>query len=302
MTSPTQIAAGQAQAAKAQAAKAQAAQTQPAPRTAGQATGGQALAAHRLTLSRGGARILTDVSLEVRPGEVVGLLGANGAGKSTLLGALAAELSADAGQITLDGAPLAGMVLGRQARRRAVLPQKPGLTFDLGVREVVAMGAYPFAELAPAQVDALVAQALGLADVAHLAGRRYPELSGGEQQRVQFARVLVQCHAARAPGEARYLLLDEPTASLDPKHQGDLLHRAWELAHEGNTGVLVILHDMNLAARWCDRLLLLSAGRAIAQGTPAQVLTAANLYRAYGIEAQVIAHPLQPDRLLVLTV
>lgn len=284
-----------------QAAKAQAEQTQPAPRTAGHAAGGQALAAHALSLSRGGARILTDVSLEVRPGEVVGLLGANGAGKSTLLGALAAELSADAGQITLDGAPLAGMALGSQARRRAVLPQKPGLTFDLGVREVVAMGAYPFAELAPAQVDALVAHALGLADVAHLAGRRYPELSGGEQQRVQFARVLVQCHAARAPGESRYLLLDEPTASLDPKHQGDLLRRAWELAHEGNTGVLVILHDMNLAARWCDRLLLLNAGRAIAQGTPAQVLTAANLHLAYGINAQVIAHPLQPDRLLVLT-
>nr|WP_314365755.1 heme ABC transporter ATP-binding protein [uncultured Achromobacter sp.] len=259
------------------------------------------MAAHTLSLSRGGARILTDVSLEVRPGEVVGLLGANGAGKSTLLGALAAELSADAGQITLDGAPLAGMALGSQARRRAVLPQKPGLTFDLGVREVVAMGAYPFAELAPAEVDALVAHALGLADVAHLAGRRYPELSGGEQQRVQFARVLVQCHAARAPGESRYLLLDEPTASLDPKHQGDLLRRAWELAHEGNTGVLVILHDMNLAARWCDRLLLLNAGHAIAQGTPAQVLTAANLHLAYGIDAQVIAHPLQPDRLLVLT-
>ena len=297
----TQTRTVKAQAAQTQAALTKAAQTQPVPRTAGHAAGGQALAAHTLSLSRGGARILTDVSLEVRPGEVVGLLGANGAGKSTLLGALAAELSADAGQITLDGAPLAGMALRQQARRRAVLPQKPGLTFDLGVREVVAMGAYPFAELAPAQVDALVAHALGLADVAHLAGRRYPELSGGEQQRVQFARVLVQCHAARAPGESRYLLLDEPTASLDPKHQGDLLRRAWELAHEGNTGVLVILHDMNLAARWCDRLLLLNAGHAIAQGTPARVLTAANLHLAYGIDAQVIAHPLQPDRLLVLT-
>ncbi|MCD0499623.1 heme ABC transporter ATP-binding protein [Achromobacter sp. MY14] len=259
------------------------------------------LAAHQLTLTRGGTRILTDVSLAIRPGEVLGLLGANGAGKSTLLGALAAELSADAGQLSLDGAALAGMALARQARRRAVLPQKPGLTFDLDVREVVAMGAYPFPELAPAQVDALVTQALDLADAAHLGGRRYPELSGGEQQRVQFARVLVQCQAARAPGEARYLLLDEPTASLDPKHQTDLLRRAWELAHAGNTGVLVILHDMNLAARWCDRLLLLSGGRDIAQGAPGDVLTPANLYLAFGIDAQVIPHPLQPDRLLVLT-
>jgi iron complex transport system ATP-binding protein len=154
--------------------------------------------------------------------------------------------------------------------------------------------------LAPSVVDALVTQTLGEADAAHLAGRRYPELSGGEQQRVQFARVLVQCHAARERDEPRYLLLDEPTASLDPKHQGDLLRRSWELAHAGNTGVLVILHDMNLAARWCDRLLLLSGGRGIAQGTPAEVLTPANLYLAYGIDAQVIAHPLQAGRLLVL--
>ncbi|MGS1009640.1 heme ABC transporter ATP-binding protein [Achromobacter anxifer] len=259
------------------------------------------LCARNLTVNRGGARILTDVSLEIRPGEVVGLLGANGAGKSTLLGALSAELAADAGQLSLGETPLADMPHRQQARRRAVLPQKPGLTFDLSVREVVAMGGYPFPELPPSVVDALVTQALGEADAAHLAGRRYPELSGGEQQRVQFARVLVQCHAARERDEPRYLLLDEPTASLDPKHQGDLLRRSWELAHAGNTGVLVILHDMNLAARWCDRLLLLSGGRGIAQGTPAEVLTPANLYLAYGIDAQVIAHPLQAGRLLVLT-
>ncbi|MBO1013085.1 heme ABC transporter ATP-binding protein [Achromobacter sp. SD115] len=258
------------------------------------------LSAQNLTVSRGGARILTDVSLDIRPGEVVGLLGANGAGKSTLLGALSSELAPDAGQLSLGATPLAALPHRQQARQRAVLPQKPGLTFDLSVREVVAMGAYPFPELPPQAVDELVTQALGQADAAHLAGRRYPELSGGEQQRVQFARVLVQCHAARGQGEPRYLLLDEPTASLDPKHQGDLLRRAWELAHSAHTGVLVILHDMNLAARWCDRLLLLCGGRGIAQGTPAEVLTPANLYLAYGIDAQVIPHPLQAGRLLVL--
>ncbi|MCW0210114.1 MAG: heme ABC transporter ATP-binding protein [Achromobacter sp.] len=258
------------------------------------------LAAENLTLARGGNRILDQVSLALRPGEVVGLLGANGAGKSTLLGALSSELAPDAGRVRLGGADLARLPHRQQARQRAVLPQKPGLSFDLDVREVVAMGAYPFPELSPAGVDALVDRALGWADVAHLHARRYPELSGGEQQRVQFARVLVQCNASRVQGEPRYLLLDEPTASLDPKHQGDLLRVVADLAHAGDTGVLVILHDMNLAARWCDRLLLLCAGRAIAAGTPAEVLTPGNLYLAYGIDAQVIAHPLQAGRLLVV--
>lgn len=258
------------------------------------------LAAENLTLARAGTRILDRVSLAIHPGEIVGLLGSNGAGKSTLLSALSAELDAEGGSLTLDGRALAAMPPREQARKRAVLPQKPGLTFDLGVREVVAMGAYPFAQLSSAEVDALARQALKWANVSHLDGRRYPQLSGGEQQRVQFARVLVQCCAARAEGEARYLLLDEPTASLDPKHQTDLMRRTAQLAREGNTGILVILHDMNLAARWCDRLLLLSGGRGIALGTPTQVLTSANLYLAYGIEARVMPHPLQADRPLVL--
>ena len=142
---------------------------------------------------------------------------------------------------------------------------------------------------------------LALADATHLRARRYPELSGGEQQRVQFARVLTQCLAARAEGEARYLLLDEPTASLDPRHQGELLRVAVDLARDERVGVLVILHDMNLAARWCDRLLLLGGGRAIASGPPSQVLTPASLHLAYGIAAQVVPHPLAPGRVLVLT-
>ncbi|SEK09999.1 heme ABC transporter ATP-binding protein [Achromobacter sp. NFACC18-2] len=259
------------------------------------------LAAENLILTRGGNRILDQVSLAVRPGEVVGLLGANGAGKSTLLGAMSAELAPESGTVRLGDADVQGLGHRQQARRRAVLPQKPGLAFDLDVREVVAMGAYPFPELSPAQVEALVEQALGWADVTHLNARRYPELSGGEQQRVQFARVLVQCKAARVDGEPRYLLLDEPTASLDPRHQGDLLRVAAGLAHAGDTGVLVILHDMNLAARWCDRLLLLCGGREIAAGAPAQVLTPKNLHLAYGIDAHVMPHPLRPDRLLVVT-
>ncbi|GAB1576336.1 heme ABC transporter ATP-binding protein [Bordetella petrii] len=258
------------------------------------------LRAHDLILSRGGSRILSNVSLEIEPGRVLGLLGANGAGKSTLLAALAGELRADSGGIWLNGTPLAGLPLRRQARHRAVLPQKPSLSFDLGVHEVVAMGAYPFPELDPVEVDKLVGSALTLAGVPHLAARRYPELSGGEQQRVQFARILAQCQALREPGTPRYLLLDEPISSLDPKHQMALLRTTAQLAHTQGVGVLVIVHDVNLAARWCDRLVLLGAGAVVADGTPQAVLTPAHLRAVYDIEADVLPHPTLPGRLLVL--
>ncbi|WP_459616571.1 heme ABC transporter ATP-binding protein [Bordetella sp. 2513F-2] len=258
------------------------------------------LHAEHLTLSRGGVAVLSDVSLSVRPGEVLGLLGANGAGKSTLLAALAGELRPDAGRIALDGADLERLAPRQQARRRAVLPQKPSLSFDLAVHEVVAMGTYPFPELPPAQVEALVEHALARAGVGHLAQRRYPELSGGEQQRVQFARVLAQCHASPATDTPRYLLLDEPISNLDPRHQLDLMDTAWQLAHAQALGVLVIVHDVNLAARWCDRLLLLAEGGAVAEGPPQAVLTPELLRRTYGIEADVLPHPRLPGRLLVL--
>ncbi|OZI33267.1 heme ABC transporter ATP-binding protein [Bordetella genomosp. 1] len=255
------------------------------------------LQAQGLTVWRGARAVLDDVSLDVPPGRLVGLLGANGAGKSTLLAALAGEVAPRAGAVRCNGDALAGLTPAAQARRRAVLPQHPGLGFDLGVDEVVGMGAYPFPALSPAAVARACAEALSQAGVAHLAGRRYLSLSGGEQQRVQFARVLVQCQAAAGP---RYLLLDEPTASLDPRHQLDLLAVARELAHRGDTGVLVILHDLNLAARWCDTLVLLADGRVAAAGTPAQVLTPPRLRQVYGVHADIVPHPHAPGRPLVL--
>jgi len=258
------------------------------------------LAADRLDVSRNGFPVLRQVTVALRAGELVGLLGGNGAGKSTLLATLAGELAPDAGSVTLDGASLAGMAHRRLARRRAVLPQRSALDFDLEVAEVVEMGAYPFPELSAAALAGVVAQALELADAAAYAGRRYLRLSGGEQQRVQYARVLAQCLAAPAADEARYLLLDEPVSSLDPPHQHGLLEGAARLARARRTGVLAVLHDVNLAARWCDRLLLLAGGGIVAQGEPAQVLTAANLRRVYGIEATLIPHPRAPGRPLVV--
>ena len=261
--------------------------------------GRMTLAAENLILSRGGARAGPRVA-GAGAGRSGGLLGANGAGKSTLLGALAPSCAPARARCawTARICPawrLRGWRAGAPCCRR-----------NRGWASTWAWPRWwrwrlPFPELPPAAVEALVDRTLALADATHLRARRYPELSGGEQQRVQFARVLTQCLAARAEGEARYLLLDEPTASLDPRHQGELLRVAVDLARDERVGVLVILHDMNLAARWCDRLLLLGGGRAIASGPPSQVLTPASLHLAYGIAAQVVPHPLAPGRVLVLT-
>lgn len=256
------------------------------------------LIAQNLYFKRGKQLILNDVSLTLRAGEVTAILGANGAGKSTLLSLLSGEIKADQGDICLKGENIADMPAAQLARQRAVLPQNPNLTFDLGVEEVIAMGAYPFAELSPHTVHNLSLKVLQLADISHLARRRYTQLSGGEQQRVQFARVLLQILAN--PGQPRYLLLDEPTASLDPRHQHDLLSVVSRLAQSENIAVAVVLHDVNLAARWCNHLLLLKNGSTVACGIPKEVLTPCLLSTAYGIASTVIPHPEHKERCLVL--
>lgn len=258
------------------------------------------LTAHELGCRRGGRQILDGIDLQLPAGQVLGVLGANGAGKTTLLATLAGELAASAGSVELDGRALARWTPVELARRRAVLPQSPSLGFDLSVREVVAMGAYPFPELAAAPHAALLREALQRADAAALADRRYLGLSGGEQQRVQFARVLAQmlaCHDAR---QYRALLLDEPTASLDPRHQIMLLRAVRTLARAQGIAALVVLHDVNLAAQWCDRLLLLAHGRTVALGTPAEVLTPQGLEQVYELPVRVLAHPLPAHAPLVV--
>ncbi|GAB7126915.1 heme ABC transporter ATP-binding protein [Silvimonas sp. JCM 19000] len=257
------------------------------------------LRAEQLCCGRQGVAVLRDVTLALEPGSVTGVLGANGAGKSTLLATLAGELPALSGSLTLQGKPLAATRPGEQARCRAVLPQSPSLAFELAVRAVVGTGAYPFPEVSPAQLEQLIDRALQLADASHLASRRYSALSGGEQQRIQFARVLTQVLAHKSAGDYRALLLDEPTASLDPKHQWLLLHTVARLARDEQLAVLVILHDVNLAAQWCDRLLLLAAGTVVGHGAPEVVLTPAAMMSVYGMAAQVVPHPLEVRRRMV---
>ena len=275
------------------------------------------LQAHGIAVQRGERQILSDIDLSLPAGQVIGVLGANGAGKSTLLAALAGELSPSTGRITLNGRPLSAWPAAELARCRAVLPQSPSLQFDLPVATVIGMGAYPHArhtrtgaprtdsrhtaQAAIAEDQRILQRVLALADVQDLYGRRYRRLSGGEQQRVHLARVLYQLLLApQGRDEYRVLMLDEPTASLDPRHQLHLLSAVHTLAHEENVAVLVIVHDLNLAAGCCDRLLLLGQGRVAACGTPAQVLTPDTLRQVYGVEATVLPHPNQPGRPLVV--
>ena len=275
------------------------------------------LQAHGIAVQRGERQILSDIDLSLPAGQVIGVLGANGAGKSTLLAALAGELSPSAGRITLNGRPLSAWPAAELARCRAVLPQSPSLQFDLPVATVIGMGAYPHArrtrtgaprtdsrdtaQAAIAEDQRILQRVLALADVQDLYGRRYRRLSGGEQQRVHLARVLYQLLLARqGHDDYRVLMLDEPTASLDPRHQLQLLSSVHTLAHEENVAALVIVHDLNLAAGCCDRLLLLGQGCVAACGTPAQVLTPDTLRQVYGVEATVLPHPNQPGRPLVV--
>ena len=275
------------------------------------------LQAHGIAVQRGERQILTDIDLSLPAGQVIGVLGANGAGKSTLLAALAGELSPSVGSVTLNGRLLSAWPAVELASCRAVLPQSPSLQFDLPVATVIGMGAYPHArhsrtgahptnrhdtaQAAMAEDQRILQRVLVLADVQDLYERRYRRLSGGEQQRVHLARVLYQLLLARhGNDEYRVLMLDEPTASLDPRHQLQLLSAVYTLAHEENVAALVIVHDLNLAAGCCDRLLLLGQGRVAACGTPAQVLTPDTLRQVYGVEATVLPHPNQPGRPLVV--
>jgi iron complex transport system ATP-binding protein len=252
------------------------------------------LRANNLWVRRGHRTVLANIDLQLNPGEVLGVLGPNGAGKSTLLAALCGELPICEGSVDLDDRPLAVWPGQERARRLAVLPQSSSLNFGFSVNEVVGMGRLPHATGRVRDAE-IVSQALSAADALHLAGRSYLALSGGERQRVHLARVLAQLW----PGaEGQILLLDEPTSMLDPLHQHTILQAVRDFAERG-AAVLVILHDLNLAARYCDQLLLLQEGLPHAFGPPADVLTADALAAVYGLQVLIQQHPERGHPLII---
>lgn len=227
------------------------------------------LVATAVSLQRGGRLVLKKVSITARPGRLLVLVGPNGAGKSTLLGVLSGRLAPETGRVTLDGRSLQQWHPRDLARRRAMLSQRVDLEFGFGVDEVVALGRSPHA-----------ADTLRAAHAWNLRGRSYMGLSGGEQQRVQLARVLAQVWDGAAEGS--WLLLDEPEAGLDIAHQHFILRRAKECAEQG-FGVIAVLHDLNLAARYADDIAVLANGELHRHGAPTEALDTALLSSIYGI-------------------
>jgi iron complex transport system ATP-binding protein len=223
------------------------------------------LEARSLTYRIGDAVLVRDVTFEAHPGEVLSVVGPNGAGKSTLLRLLTGELPPTAGEVRLDGCPLSDYSPKQLALKRAVLPQQTVLQFAFTARNVVLMGRDPHIGYGePSRQDVAIAErALDDTDMRPFADRTYPSLSGGEQSRVTLARVLAQ--------EAPVLLLDEPTSSLDVRHQEIVMQLASRLAHEGAC-VLVIVHDLNLAAAYSDRIALMQRGTLVATGATCEVL------------------------------
>jgi len=234
-----------------------------------------------------GAPVVAGVTATLPAGEITGIIGPNGAGKSTLLQLFCGLLEPDAGTVALDGRPLGAYSARARARIVGYMPQSVQPTFSLSVRDVVALGRYP--HLGPlgtlgAPDYAIIDHCLAQTETEPLADRDFLSLSGGERQRVVLASVLAQ--------EARLLLLDEPTSALDLPHEVAFFRQLRELAAR-ELGIVVITHDINMAAQFCDRLLLIGCGHTlVAEGPPAAVLTEAALTEAYGSALAVGTHPM----------
>ncbi|MGZ4452646.1 MAG: ABC transporter ATP-binding protein [Nocardioides sp.] len=257
-------------------------------------TSGNTLVVERASLSYGDRPIVTDLSLALPEGQVTVIVGANACGKSTLLRALARLLRPAGGQVLLDGRDVHTIPTRQLARRLGLMPQAPIAPEGIVVADLVARGRHPHQGLFgrwSAADDAAVAAALEATGVSDLADRAVDELSGGQRQRVWIAMALAQ--------ETSVLLLDEPTTYLDLAHQIEVLDLLARLNAERGTTIAMVLHDLNLAARYADHLVALRAGRMMAAGTPAEVVTEETVEAVFGLPCMVVADPVTGTPLVV---
>jgi iron complex transport system ATP-binding protein len=239
-----------------------------------------------ISLSYNHVPVVKDLSFQLRSGELVGLIGPNGCGKTSIIKALSRILPPRSGRIILDGQDLTRFSHIDLARAVGVVPQNPALPSTFTVTEIVLLGRNPhlgWLGSESARDLAMVREAMEVTGLAGFAERKIGELSGGERQRVTVARVLAQ--------EPRVILMDEPTANLDINHQITILDLMTSLCAEKKLVVLIALHDLNLAAQYCDRLLLLKEGQLYAEGTPREVITGSNIRAVYGEGSAVYPHP-----------
>lgn len=258
------------------------------------------LQAQNISVQVGNKTLLDNVSLAVEAGQVLSIIGPNGAGKSTLLKVLSNEMLPSQGRVYLNQRLLKQCSVKEQARLRAILPQQSHLNFPFKVEDVVQMGRSPFQGISTSQHDqSIVDQALELTQVEHLRARNFMQLSGGEKQRVQLARVLAQIWDKPQDDQTRYLLLDEPTSALDLSHQHHVLSIARELAKSWHIGVLTVLHDLNLAATYSDSIAVIKDGKLVQQSTPTDVLKPTLIKHTFNLDVDVTDHPHQDCPLII---
>lgn len=239
-----------------------------------------------------GNKLLQHFNLGFQSGELCMVVGPNGAGKTTLLRCLDGEISPSVGELQFHGKPLGQWKVRELARSRAVLPQYSNLDFPFSVRDVVLMGRLPHDTTHQENLD-IAEQAMHRCDCLHLAERAFPTLSGGEQQRTHTARVLAQIWRNQ-PDERRFLLLDEPVSALDLSHQYALLELLKSLTRVQGIGVICTLHNLNLAAQFADRCLIIDRGRLVADGIPSEVFTEETLSNVFDLEIWLQEHPQDP--------
>jgi iron complex transport system ATP-binding protein len=238
-----------------------------------------------LTYKVGNRKLVDGLSFEARSGEMLAILGANGAGKSTLMKLLCKEMKPSAGKVFMNGKELMNYRLEELAKTRAVLSQHHTISVSFVVNELVMMGRYPHFDQKPTDNDfSVVRRVMQDTGISHLSGRDYHTLSGGEQQRVQLARVIAQVY----DNTNACLLLDEPTNGLDIQFQQQIMVLARKLADRGYC-VICILHDINYASRFADRILMLKNGKKVAEGMPIEVINCDHIHETFNIKVKLMA-------------